>query len=479
MTTDTGRSVELANCRSVVKSSIAYSAYQSDEAFTSTDRMSPILLNFTVLEREVTDAGGNYVFCDTDSMGIVSSTDPTPIPCETEDGTNQIIPMTPEQVKGILDRFEPLNPYDPDLIPRLWTEEHDSINNPIWCYSISSKRYVLYRTDNHENIEIVDWSEHGLGQYLNPLGDRDDSGRDDAGHHLWAKQAWEWVLTGDGRRDTMPDWAHLPAVTRFSLSTPATSIWFTGYNRSQPRSKRIRPSSFGILAHTDVLIHGSSENAPRPTAVYNPKPDQWLGLDWYDRTTGEPIQITTADPHHPEFNHHLQEGRIRVKTLGDVLAEFRLRPEHKSLAPDGTPATSLTKGLLQRRPIESAPVLTDLVGKEGNELDERGAGVIIDPDDYRSQYGNRGDRWTELVLPVLRALGVNEVIRRTGRGKSVVYEVIAGKKPKYSGPAARYRQIAVEEAASRIEQTGRRVPRHPYGNLYLSKVLGLFRLSDD
>jgi hypothetical protein len=51
--------------------------------------------------------------------------------------------------------------------------------------------------------------------------------------------------------------------------------------------------------------------------------------------------------------------------------------------------------------------------------------VIINPDDYRSQYGNRGDRWTQLVLPVLRELGVKEVMRRTGREKSVVYEVLA------------------------------------------------------
>ena len=192
---------------------------------------------------------------------------------------------------------------------------------------------------------------------------------------------------------------------------------------------------------------------------------------WYDRTTGQPIQITTADPHDPLFNQHLGEGRIRVKTLGDVLAEFRLRPEHKSLAPDGAPATSRTKGLLQRRPIESAPVLTDLIGKEGNELDERGSGVIIDPDDYRSQYGNRGDRWTELVLPILRELGAEEVMKRTGRKKSAVYAVLAGREVKYDRPAARYRDIAIEEAKSTLRAAGRRVPRHPSGVLYTARRL--------
>jgi hypothetical protein len=210
---------------------------------------------------------------------------------------------------------------------------------------------------------------------------------------------------------------------------------------------------------------------PRPAAVYNQNSDQWLDLDWYDRTTGQPIDITTTSPHHSDFFDQIQSGQVRVKTLGDVLAEFGRRPEHKSLAPDGTPTTSETTGLLSRRPIESALVLTDLIGKEGNDLEERGAGVTIDPDDYRSQYGNRGDRWTELVLPFLNELGAEEVMRRTGRSRSAVYEVLGGRTKGTGAPMIKYREVAVEEAIDRLSVAGLRAPRHPYGALYAANRL--------
>ena len=412
-----------------------------------------------MLEKAVGDEGGVYAFGDTDSMGIVTSHDPTPIPCQTTDGTNTITPLTPETVAQILQRFDSLNPYDRDLIPRLWTEEHDSINKPVLCYAISTKRYVLYRQNSGGSVDIVDWSEHGLGQYLDPLGERDDQGR-----RVWVKQAWEWILTGDGKREAMPEWADLPAVSQFSLSTPAVAAWFTGYNQQQPRDKRIRPGSFGILAHSDPLL--SNIDGRQPTAMYNPHGDEWLDLNWYDRNTGTPVQITTATPRDPYFQPHLAEGRIRVRTLGDVLAAFRTRPEHKSLAPDGSPATGRTNGQLQRRPVESAPVLTDLIGKEGNNLEERSLGIGNDPSSYRNQYGNRGNRWTQLVLPVLQELGVEEVMRRTGRQKSAVYEVLGGKEMKYGGPAAAYLTAAVDSVDESHTYNRIKPPRHPYGVLY-------------
>ena len=148
-------------------------------------------------------------------------------------------------MREILGRFEALNPYDQTLIPELWTQEHGSLDEPIWCYAISSKRYALYRTTTDGDIEMVDWSESGLGQYLDPTGPENPK-RDEQGRRIWTRQVWEWVLTGNRRRDSMPDWVDLPALTRFSLSSPQIETWFTGYNRSQPRSKRIRPSSFGF-----------------------------------------------------------------------------------------------------------------------------------------------------------------------------------------------------------------------------------------
>ena len=176
--------------------------------------------------------------------------------------------------------------------------------------------------------------------------------------------------------------------------------------------------------------------------------------------------LTIATPHDPDFHQHLVEGRTRVRTLGDVLARYARHPEAKSLAPDGQPVNANTHGLLRRRLVESAPVLTDLIGKEGNHLDERATGQTDNPDEYRNTYGHRGDRWTELVLPILRGIGPKELMRRTGRRKSVVYDILSGKIPRYAGPAARYRAVAVDEAVIRLQAAGVCLPRNPYGILF-------------
>lgn len=431
-------------------------------------------------------AGGTYAFCDTDSMAIVCHPDQIPIDCPTSDGTNQLVPLHPGAVRRILDRFEPLNPYDPDLIPRLWKEEHDSLKNPVWCYAISAKRYALYRRDpdgtptflrardsHQEETEeseqseegLVTVSEHGLGAYVNPYGP-DAEPRD-----RWIREAWGWIIT-DGNRDTLPDWANTPALTRFSLSSPTISPWFEGYNQRQPRDRQVRPAGFGLIAHPDALTPDRGDGPPRLAAPYDPNPDQWLDLPWYDRNTGKRVEITTLQPGDPGYLAAIQRGAVRVRTIGDVVGEFRKRPEHKSLAPHGAPAGSDTRGLLQRRPIESAPVLTDLTGKEGNQLEERAVGLATNPDAYRSAYGNRGDRWTELVLPVLREIGVEDLMRLTGKSRSTVYNVLSGSwEPKYGGPASVYRSAAMEEVRSWLVDLARPAPRNDYGALWLIRRL--------
>jgi hypothetical protein len=43
------------------------------------------------------------------------------------------------------------------------------------------------------------------------------------------------------------------------------------------------------------------------------------------------------------------------------------------------------------------------------------------------EYGGRVDRWAALVVPVLRQMGVEEVMRRTGRGRSAAFQAVAGR----------------------------------------------------
>ena len=76
-------------------------------------------LMLAMLERCVTDLGGTWAFCDTDSMAIVSTKTgwscclPGRIMCGYPDGTVQGPALSHEQVEIIRQRFASLNPYDP------------------------------------------------------------------------------------------------------------------------------------------------------------------------------------------------------------------------------------------------------------------------------------------------------------------------------------------------------------------------------
>jgi len=112
-------------------------------------------LLLALLERAVIDAGGAYAFCDTDSMGIVARPRGGSVRCPTPDGTGIVRALSRREVREILGRFDPLNPYDRDLVPSLWKVEHDSVERPLTCYAISAKRYVVYRQDQQGRPEVV------------------------------------------------------------------------------------------------------------------------------------------------------------------------------------------------------------------------------------------------------------------------------------------------------------------------------------
>jgi hypothetical protein len=69
-----------------------------------------------ILERLITDAGGSYAFCDTDSMAIVATHTGGTIPClggsaATAAREPAVKALSWEQVEDIREKFTQLNPY--------------------------------------------------------------------------------------------------------------------------------------------------------------------------------------------------------------------------------------------------------------------------------------------------------------------------------------------------------------------------------
>jgi hypothetical protein len=417
-------------------------------------------LMLALLERHVRAAGGHYAFCDTDSMAIVATPNGDTIPCTTSNG-DTITALSWGTVNEIRGRFQQLNPYDPTLVPHPWKEVADSLTEPLYCYAISAKRYCLYRAgpDNQPDLVaavdreidpedtadtddmLATWSEHGLGLYLDPTAtDPDKPLRDNKGRRLWIRDAWQWILAHAlDATPALPDWAGRYALTRFSVSSPNVQRWFRGYDASHPKEEAIRPGSFGLLAHPTLL----SSSAHLPAATYDPNPDNWRQLDWYDRRTGNPTQITTLRPtDDPDlYADALHQGATPIATLADIITAYQHRPEHKSLAPDHTPAGRNSTGLLNRRPVTSSPTKTELTGKEGNNLEQRATSELTDAGQYRNNYGTRSDTWPE-TLDALRHIGATEIRRQTGFSRSSINEVLSGRAHPHPRRRAIYEELA-------------------------------------
>ena len=145
-------------------------------------------------------------------------------------------------------------------------------------------------------------------------------------------------------------------------------------------------------------------------APYESDPDRWKKLEWTNRyEPGSRYRITT-DP------RYIEPDRVAVRTLRDVFHNYRESVEAKSLGPDGKPCTSETRGLLRRRHVRAATIVS--IGKEMNALEEHLAGTRQTEDELLNTYHRPGQStFDQLLRPALRAL--SEPVEKTAKDAHV------------------------------------------------------------
>jgi hypothetical protein len=371
-------------------------------------------LMLAMLERCVTDLGGTYALCDTDSMAIVATPVGGLVPCPGGPARLKRNPairaLTWAQVRAIQARFNALHPYDRSLVPDD-VLELETINNDangqqrqLFCLAISSKRYVLYARDAAGEPELVKWSEHGLGHLLNPT-DPDSEDRD------WMRQLWEGLVRDAlGLPHTWPPWLDRPALSRITITSPELLRPFADVNRGKPFEAQIKPFNFLLTAHMRPFGHPDDVD-PEHFQLFAPfetDATKWEGMGWVDRYSGKAYRITT-------WGSTGGAGYARVQTYRDVLGDFRHHPEAKSADASGRPCDRQTTGLLQRRHVRSLPALLTYVGKESNKLEAVEEGLEHDVDEIVTEYADlRRDSWRELVVPVLRKIPSKQLAQAAG-----------------------------------------------------------------
>jgi hypothetical protein len=345
-------------------------------------------LLLAMLERCITDAGGAYLFCDTDSAAIVSTKRRQQI--AIPDGARAITALSWAEVKQITDRFTSLNPYSIDgsilKIHKLnWAKNKE--RRQLYGYSIAAKRYALY-TKTKSDIEIVEPKAHGLG-YFYPAKDSPAGWSHET--PLWIFEAWDWIMRGVlGLRRTKPKWFDLPVMMKLTLSTPHHAL------RNLAKGPLTRPNNFMMIPQ--VCRFGIPQNAD---------PDQFTLITQFSSEREEWIRAKCVNIHDPdspvyELTDDYDGRRALAKNFFMLLDTYQNHPEAKSLSPHGKPCEFDTRGLLQRAHVvaKAPPVY---IGKESDKHWEEGEALSLL--DFKAiEYKRKGN-----------AIATDEQLARIGR----------------------------------------------------------------
>jgi hypothetical protein len=344
-------------------------------------------LLLAVLERLVTDAGGTWLFCDTDSMAVVCDKPGSLIPCpgsqhRTADGEAAIRALTPKQMEEIRASVNKLNPFNRDAVPSILKDETSKTNatGQVYGFAISAKRYTLFTYVNGKPYipEKIDGKEsykrHGLGLYLNPM-DPSDNPED----RQWIRQTWQYILDKThGLNPEMPEWSNRPALGRVSLSSPHVMNVLRDYNCGKTYDAQVKP--FGFVLMASELPGFMSDKAPRRfISPYSSDPGEWLQQEWYDlhNPGSAPVHITVNPSDDPQC--------VTVKSMHRVLREYELHPESKSYPPQGNSWNIVgAHGVLSRRTVRIKSIIH--IGKESNKLEAVQNHMIDNPEDVYTEY---------------------------------------------------------------------------------------------
>jgi hypothetical protein len=397
-----------------------------------------------LLDHCVSELHGTYVMEDTDSMAIVATEHGGLVPCpggpfELADGHSAVRALSWKEVDEIAARFAKLSPYT-DKSRSILKIERDNYDpetgkqRQIYCLAIASKRYALFRRDEHGNPILLQkginnhedrWSEHGLGHLRNPLNP-DSEDRD------WIPQAWISIIRRTlGLPAQSLGFEEVPAMGRVPITSPTAMRSLAKLNRGKRYRNRIKPFDFLLSCHVKQFGYPPDVDPEKfhLVAPYVPDPECWVDLPWIDQYSGTQYEITTD-------GFHGSRGGARVKTYGEVLRSYEFHLGAKSADAKGKTSGKQTFGLLRRRHVRVERIIH--IGRESNLLEEMEAGLIHSPDSVYTEYPDpRREEWQTRILPVLNKIPIAALMTLSGRSRSMLARTLAG----HSRPRLRNQEL--------------------------------------
>lgn len=369
-------------------------------------------LMLAMLERCVRDQGGEIAFGDTDSGAVVATKEGGLVPChggseQLPDGSPAIRALSWAQVQAVVERFRSLSPYDREAVPdsilkieKKNFEEASGQQRQLFTMAISAKRYVLFTQSADGTITIEEAKEHGLGHLLNPMN-LEQENRD------WIAEIWKYLIhEAVGRPEHLPSWVDRPAMTRVTVSTIGILRTFAPWNAEKSYAEGIKPMNFVLSPVIARFGHAMTPERFHLLGAYEPNPAKWLRMPWFDKYSGQQFRIGVG--------RGTPGDQVQVKSLRDVIEEYGVHPEPKSLDGSGKPCSQASRGLLSRRPVRLGSLA--YAGKESNRLEEVQQGLLHSWKEAREIHLPPGlSAWDLIYLPAIRRVPIKRLASLTGK----------------------------------------------------------------
>jgi hypothetical protein len=398
-------------------------------------------LLLAMLEKSVEEKGGNYLFCDTDSLCIVGTKKGSFVPCTgariRHRGEAGFRALSLRAIEAIANKFKRLNPYDPSLVSEILKIEDVNFEDSdpekpfrqLYGYAISAKRYALY-TRSENNIQIEKASGHGLGYLFAPKERQENEGEETP---RWVIDAWNFLLRKELKLPAEePPWLDLPAMMRMVVTTPNVF--------KHQRPEWLGPFNFFLYPIVSVLggyPAGYDNSNFRFITPYESDRKKWNSLAGVNLADGQKLQIAMR----PTAN----QDKVIPDSFRIVLHNYLGKPEVKSLAPDGTPCTGATRGLLLRSAIIAGKLVP--VGKETDRHWEQGedpsmldSQVYVYEKQRKSVVADASERkhWS--------AIGIRPLMRESKLSQAPISNAIKG------NPVRRQTLSIIREAAANMQR---------------------------
>lgn len=365
-------------------------------------------LLLAMTEACVDEKKGTYLFCDTDSLAIVSSKDGGQLNIP---GGNGLRILSWAETHKIADRFASLNPYNRTAVkgsilnlvdPNYVASDSTKPQRQLYGYSIAAKRYALYENAGKSDITIVDPKAHGIG-FLYPPQDSPKHWDKDAPR--WIYQLWDYIVRGALKLPRRPpSWLDIPQMMRLTITTCNVLEMLGEWEIARPYNFLLLPMVDPVFG---VAFHRQANEKVLLVSAFSSKQEEWFNMECVNVYDGKKYKMLNCK----KANGNIPYNVVFPSQFAHLVVKYQQHPEAKSLAPDGTSCTADTKGLLKRAHVIAGEIR--YVGKETDRKWEEGEDASV-LEFTATEYGRRTRVVaSEEVKKAILEIGINKCARES------------------------------------------------------------------